>query len=369
MQIDLRQEVRAPRTAVWGWLTDPGRMNHWSTARIEAIDPGEQGRMDGVGALRRVITPGAASTRLLEVVRVSEPGHRFVYVVFDGAPALRKHQGEITLHHDGDVTVVRWRVTMDFALPGLGAIARRSIGPELARSLEAMARAAQGGAPEAMPTFRAPARVDLTPLRAEADRVLEAQRAIADRLERTGDAKQWFARVYALVTEEQLAHLDRGEVDHPEWVLRLVPRFDHYYRAALEGFERGEAIEPPWQKAWGVAEAAREPRAIVKGLLLGVAAHIEADLPRALAETWREHFRERCEYVRFRADYVRMADVFRLASDRLVERMPRAFLPTWLRAARSTLPPEIGGQLMRRYYDVPKRRLEAFAHGARLAKG
>jgi hypothetical protein len=289
--------------------------------------------------------------------------------VFECAPALRKHQGEINLHREGDRTLVRWRVTMDFALPGIGTVARRSIEPELRRSLEIMAAAAQGSAPETMPQFRAVDRVDLRPLRAEADRVLELQRAIAERLERAGDPKQWFARVYAFVTEEQLAHIDRGEVDHPEWALLLIPSFHTYYAAALDGFERGASIDPAWQRAWSTAERARTSRKVVEGLLLGVAAHIETDLPRALAGIWREHFRDRCEYVRFRADYVRMASVFRIASDRLVERMPSGFVPTWLRVARAAVPSELGGQLMRRYYDVPKRRLAAFARGAELARG
>lgn len=368
MEIDLVQRVAAPPSAVWGWLTDPARMNRWSTARVEAIEPGEQGRMDGVGALRRVITPGAASTRLVEVVRTSEPGRRFVYVVFDGAPALRRHQGEITLAPDADGTRVRWQVAMDFALPGVGAVARRSIAPELARSLAQMADLARGASEEALAAFAPFSSAPLAPLRAEAERVLALQRAIADRLERAGDAKQWFARVYAFVTEEQLAHLDRGEADHAEWVLRLVPSFHRYYAEALAGFESGASIEPAWQKAWRTAERARDAREVVKGLLLGVAAHIETDLPHALAETWRAHFRERCEYVRFRADYVRMAAVFRIASDRLVERMPRGFLPAWLRVARAAVPSEIGGELMRRYYDVPRRRLAAFARGAELAR-
>jgi len=344
-------------------------MNQWSTAKIEPIDPGDRGRMDGVGALRRVITPGIASTRLIEVVRVSEPPHRFVYVVFEGAPALRVHRGEITLRENGAATELRWRVQMDFVVLGLATIAQRSIGPELARSIATLARLAAGGAAESMPTFRAPDPIDLAPLRAEADRVLAEQRAIADRLAGAGDPRQWFARVYALVTEEQLAFLDRGEVDHPEWALRLVPRFHRYFVAPLEGFERGAQIDPAWQKAWSVCARARDARTIVEGLLLGVAAHIETDLPRALAEVWRDHFRDRCEYVRFRADYVRMAPVFRIASDRLVEQMPRGFLPTWLRVARAAVPPEIGGELMRRYYDVPKRRLKAFAKGADLARG
>jgi uncharacterized protein YndB with AHSA1/START domain len=369
MELDLTRDVGAPPSTVWALLTDPPRMNAWSSARIEPIDPGDGDRMDGVGALRRVITPGLASARLVEVVQTSEPGARFVYRVFAGAPALRAHRGEITLAPLDAGTRVRWRVQMSFAVPGLERVARSSIGPELARSLDALARLAPASAQAPLPTFRAPSPVDLAPLRREAEAVLAAQRAIADRFEATGDPKQWFARVYAFVTEEQLAHAASGEVDHPEWVLRLIPRFHQAYADNLTRWQRDRAsADLPWQKAWGCAERG-DAQHVVKGLLLGVAAHIEADLPQALADTHRAHFATRCDYVRFRADYVRMAPIFRRASDRLMARMPRAFVPAWLRAARASLPPELEAELMRRYYDVPKRRLEAFARGAALARG
>jgi hypothetical protein len=367
VRIDLQQEIRADRAAVWPWLTDPRRMNRWSSARIEAVSAGEGGRMDGVAALRRVVTPGRAGARLLEVVRISDAPARFVYCVFAGAPALRSHEGEITLTATRSGTLVRWRVAMEFAVPGLGVAARVSIEPELRRSMRALAGLASEMTPEPTPRAVRVAPVDLLPLRAEADRVLAIQRAIADRLERANDRKQWFARVYQYVTEEQLAHLDRGEVDHPEWVLRLIPRFHDAYAGALAGFEHEGAIDPAWQRAWSTAEHASGPRAIVKGLLLGVAAHIETDLPLALAETWREHFRGRCEYVRFRADYLRMGHVFRRASDRLMARMPSSYVPAWLRVARKIVPSEIGGEIMRRYYDVPRKRLAAFESGAEIA--
>jgi len=116
---------------------------------------------------------------------------------------------------------------------------------------------------------------------------------------------------------------------------------------------------------WG--RLAPAPRVGGDGVL-AVRAHIEEDLRRALAEGWRDHFAGRCDYARFRADYLLMAPVFRTAADRLLDEMPPALLPAWLRLARRALPPELQDALTnRRSYDVPRRRLEAFERGGRLA--
>ena len=377
MQLSLTQRIEATPGAVWPFVTEPARMNEWSEARIEHVEGGDGGGTGDVGALRRVIIPGVVPTRLLETIRVSEPGVRLVYHVFRGPVALRAHRGELTLRpiEDGRATELRWDVRFDFAIAGLDAIARSTVAPSLSRSVAELARVARGAPEGALPS-RAPFRQlgELGPLRAEVERVLDAQRAIADRFEAAGDNKQWFARVYQLVTEAQLAHLDAGEVDHPEWVLRLMPRFHAYYAENLARFSgelEGEC-ETPWRAAWSLAERsdpARRPADVVRALMLGVVAHIEEDLPRALAEVWLQHFRERCGYARFRADYVRMGHVFRGATDRLLARMPRTFLPAWLRLARGTLPPELQDALLsRRGYDVGARRLLAFERGRRLAE-
>jgi hypothetical protein len=348
-------------------------MNQWSTARIELLSPGDGGTGDGVGALRRVTIPGPGRSRLLEVVRISEAPRRFVYHVFGGVPGLRDHHGEITLEpRSPSSTDVRWRVRMSFAVPGMATLARALIEPQLRRSLQAVEHRGRGAPPVPMAAPRSFASADLAPLRRQAEQALAEQHAIAERLQAAADPKQWFARVYAMVTQEQLAHLDRAEVDHPEWVLRLVPQFHAYYADNLARFERDPwSAEEPWRKAWSCAESSdpvRTPVRVVQALLLGVAAHIEADLPRALARVYQQHFQDRCDYVRFRADYVRMASIFRVASDRLIACMPPAFLPTWLRLVRRTLPPELQDPLMHRYYDVPRRRMEAFNRGAELAR-
>lgn len=154
-------------------------------------------------------------------------------------------------------------------------------------------------------------------------------------------------------------------------MLRLIPRFHELYAKSLFTFEAGEPTAPPWHKAWSTAEAGgaqRSAQLVMKALLQGVAAHIEVDLPRALADTYLRDFQDRCDYTYFRADYIRMANIFRKASDRLMAQMPNQFQPAWLRIARGALPPELSDQLMNRYYDVARRRLEAFEKGKELVR-
>lgn len=374
MDIDLETHVKAPASAVFAFLTEPERMNRWSTARIEPVLGGDDGSASDVGAIRTVtIHASRTRTRLTEAIVLSDPPNRFVYRVFRGPPLLRYHRGEITTALRGDGTQVRWRVRFDFAAPGMDALTRRVVVPELQRSLDALARVAEGSPEVALPERRPLPLVDLAALRDDATHVLGEQRAIADRLGAAGDPKYWFARVYQYVTEGLLAHAESSELSHPEWLLRLIPRFHAYYADNLRRYlgELPGECEGPWQRAYRVADAGdlvRAPLVVVRGLLLGVAAHIEEDLPRALAEVHLEHFRDRASYARFRADYVLMGHVFRAASDRLLSEMPRAFLPAWLRAARATLPSELQDHLLnRRTYDIPGVRLAAFERGRRLA--
>ena len=355
----VRQHLGAPPASVWRLIGEPDQMNRWSTAPIGLRSPGEGGRPNGVGAMRTV---GLLGATLVEVVRVAEPPNRLAYTVVGGVVGLRRHEGELVLQDSGDGGCdLTWTVDLEFALPGPAALASRAIERQLRTSVAAMAALSPPDpSPATLSLVRSP--TDLRPLRDAADDVLAEQRGIADRLAAAGDAKQWFARVYQYVTEEQLAHLDRGEVDHPDWVLRLIPAFHTHYARNLAAFEADGEPDPMWANAWGLAERAGRTGStvdIVKGLLLGVAAHIEADLVQALTAVHAEAFADR-DHVVFRADYLRMAPVFTIASDRLMDDMPRSFVPLWLQGARRVLPAELRDPLMRRYYDVPRRRLEAF---------
>ncbi len=374
VELQLEARIAAPPTAVWRYVTDPVRMNEWSLAPIKLLAAGDGDAADGVGAYRRVdVRARTGPVRLFEVIEHSEPPARLVYRVVRGPELLRSHRGELTLRDDGGATELRWQVRFDFAIPGVGALTRGELRGQLEASLEALTRVAAGAAVVPLPPLRPWHDGDLAPLHVAARSFIDIQRGLADELFAAADPKAWFARVYQYVTEGQLALIDGGGVTHREWALRLIPRFHAYYADNLARW-RGRApghAETSWAEAFGFAESAGpRPAAqkLVGGLLLGVRAHIEEDLPRALAEVWLDHFATRCDYARFRADYLLMAPVFRTAADRLLDGMPRAMIPAWLRLARRTLPAELQDAITnRRSYDVPRRRLEAFERGGRLA--
>ena len=373
LQIALARELAGSVEAVWPLLTDPARMNEWSEAPVRALAPGDGGRMDGVGALRRVLAPGpTGEVRLLEVIEASEPPHRLVYRVVNGPSMVKEHRGEQTLERlPAGGTRLRWEVRIELHVGAAEALVRSSLVPSLERSLDVLARLARDAAPEPVRGARELSAVDTTPLLREARAILEAQGQLAIELREANDPKWAFARVYELVTEAQLEHLAAGRVRHPEWVLHLVPRFHHYYTTNLEAWRGGRRldVELPWAQSFAAAESADGgARALALGLGLGVRAHIEEDLPRALADVWITHFRERCDYARFRADYLSMGDIFEVAGERLLRELPAGVLPGWMRAMRAILPKPARDALTNaNAYDVPRARRMAFERGARLA--
>jgi hypothetical protein len=153
-------------------------------------------------------------------------------------------------------------------------------------------------------------------------------------------------------------------------VLRLVPRFDHYYSKNLTAWRAGRRleVEMPWAESFAASERSDGARSLALGLGLGVRAHIEEDLPRALADVWVASFRDRCDYARFRADYLLMGDIFDVAGERLLSELPAGVLPGWMRAMRAVLPKPARDALTNaQAYDVPRARRMAFERGARLA--
>ena len=116
-----------------------------------------------------------------------------------------------------------------------------------------------------------------------------------------GDPKRWFTRVYEYVTECQLTACRERAITHRAWVLRLIPSFHDYYTTSLSrvmGTASGSA-EVHWRDAFAAMAGGslryRAPGDVLAyGLLRGVRAHIEEDLPRALAEVYAQHYRGRC---------------------------------------------------------------------------
>lgn len=367
MRLALTQDVPASPGVTWRYLTEPELMNRWSRARIELVETGDEGRPDTVGTLRRVyVSAGPRTTRLHEVVQVSDAPRRFVYRVFDD-PLIAKHRGEISLDPTGRGTRVTWTVDFEMRL-GIDQVAGRMLTPALEASLKALAERIHPIEPaRPMRVFYDEPDHDLWSV---AERVLLEQRALADRLERDRDPKRHFSRVYEFVTEAQLGWARARSTLHVAWVLRLIPVFHRYYVQNLEARQRGKRCELQWREAFDAMEGKigrkknDERFRTGYGLLKGIRAHIEEDLPRALAEVWAAHYAGRADYDRLRADYLLMGGIFDGSTDRMIERNP-GMMPWY--AAR--LPRMLQEEWRRRnFYDVRRARRLAFERGGRLAE-
>ncbi|MCZ4552662.1 SRPBCC family protein [Gordonia rubripertincta] len=367
--LELARDLPCTAEQAWRLMTDPDEMNRWSSAKIVGNDPGVDDRFDRAGALRTVITPAPIRSVLREVVVAAEQPEVFAYRVYAGPATVRHHNGRIEIAETATGCAVRWTVEMAFVVPGLGALVERGLRRELGASLQKLAdESLTPPVAASNPVADRGCRdlVDLQSLRATAISTLAEQQSIAAELRDDEDPKQWFARVYAIVTEEMIGLVDRGDLQHPDWALRLIPDFHVHYLRNLQGYMRGEEVEEPWQAAWSRCEQT-DPRhpimPIISGMLAGVRAHIECDLPRSIADVYLEHYRITHHYKDFRSDYLAMATVFGIASDRLLEQMPQEYKPLWVRAS-VRLPAEVRSALLnKRTFDIPRHRLAAFSRG------
>lgn len=363
----------------WALMTDPDRMNAWSSARITLKDPGAADVADGVGALRRVTLPHG-KVSFLEVVEGSTRPREFRYRVFRAGPLLRHHRGvqRVTALPGGGCRI-DWTVDVELVVPllahGMVAYLRR----EVRSSLGAMRRLGADPNGDARPV-RSESRPQPRPVTADrlralvddADRARVEQRAVADELAAANDPKQWFARVYQYVTEEMIAHATDSDsvlrLENPDWVLALIPTFHEYFTTNLAAYRAGEVAEPAWQKAWSTCERMNPDNPalpIMQGLLAGVAAHIEADLPRAIARVQTAEFADR-DLREFRPDYLRLAPIFHTASARLLDDLPDSHKPWWVAPVRRLHPNFLDAAIARTGYDVAGRRIRAFDDAVRL---
>ncbi|MFT4199842.1 DUF5995 family protein [Gordonia sp. (in: high G+C Gram-positive bacteria)] len=370
-QFTLTRTLDCPPEVAWRLVTDPEQMRRWSTARVDLAEPGPGERPDAAGALRTITLPDG-KRKLREVVEYAQMPREFRYRVYDGGPLLLSHQGVQTFTPTADGrTELSWHVSMRLIAAPLSHALCRVIRKQVGESLDLLADIAGSATfDDPLPTTSpvadaadAPAFDDLVD---GAEQSLATQRALADELAAADDPKQWFARVYQYVTEEMIAAAKNPSelgLAHPDWVLALIPTFHDYYQRNLAAYRTGGDVEDAWAKAWSTAEStdAKRPHLpVMKGLLYGVSAHIDADLPRALAEVHREYYPDR-DLREFRPDYLRLAPVFTAASDRLLADLPRSHKPWWTPLA-SRIDPQFRDSMLGRVgYDVGRHRVKTFA--------
>lgn len=378
--LDLQRELSVPPALAFALVSEPDRMNRWSEARVERVLLGDGAHPGGTGAIRRV-RPRIAGREVVleEVIERSEPPGLFAYRVLAGG-AVEQHRGTITIVPGPRGSSLRWRVEAKLALAPMEWAAKAAIRPSLERSLDAMARVAleiDPREPLALPPLRALDEVDeARQVRPAAERCLERQQAYADRLLGRGDDRGWFARVYQHVTQGQLDACAAGVFDHPAWVLRLVCAFDALWEENLAHRlgERSGDVEPHWARAHRAAERAARHDATtylraMRSIRAGMRAHIEDDLPRAIAKVHLTSYAGRADVARFRADYLRMSDLFVNAADQIAEVLPRAEWPWDARALDAITPARWKRELIdRRFYPIASKRREAFERAVGLVR-
>ena len=377
--LDLERELSVPPAVAFALVSDPDRMNRWSEARIERVLTGDGGHPGGTGAVRRVRPKVAGREVVLEeVIERAEPPGLFTYRVLGGG-AVDQHRGTITIVPSAQGSSLRWRVEARLAALPVEWAAKMTIRPALERSLDAMVRVALEWSGDAvrLPPLRAlDESGEAQAVRDAARRCCEEQRAYADRLLARGDDRGWFARVYQHVTQGQLDACDAGRFDHPAWVMRLVCAFHALWEENLAcrlGERRGD-VEMHWVRAHRAAERAarRDASSFVRAMRsirAGMRAHIEDDLPRAIAKVHLRHYAGRADVARFRADYLRMSDLFVDAGNQIADVLPREQWPLNVRALEAITPDRWMGTLIdRRFYPIAKRRREAFERAVGLVR-
>ena len=376
MELRIQRTLPCSPEIAYSLATEPERMCLWSIAPLRLLEAGDGGHPAGVGALREVTLLPRPALVLEEVVETSEPPERFVYRIVAGA-GIRRHRGEMRFVPVGDVTEFSWDIELELATPALERLASRLFWPRIEDSLAALAVAARTARPARLPPRR---RLDeksaLPALFGAVEVCRDALREVADELEAAHEPGHFFARASQYVVEAQVDACRAGRIGHPGWLLRFMPGFHDYYLENLRRSLHRKDGQPEshWQRAFRSMseEDPRRKRAaatMAHVVGYGMRAHIEEDLPRALAETYLHHYRTAADYVRFRADFLCCGAAYVTAGERLLEHVPHdgaSMVRRLLYGVRggAARDPRMRGLA----YDLARHRRDAFARGERLVE-
>ena len=128
-------------------------------------------------------------------------------------------------------------------------------------------------------------------------------------LRTAGDRRAAFHATYTRTTEAVGSALADGFFLDTTWVEQWDIAFAARYLDALDADRRGEPVPRPWAVAFGAAAAARRLPDL-RLILLGMNAHINYDLPRALlAVITDDEFADPAVIARREADHTRIDEV------------------------------------------------------------
>lgn len=132
--------IPVPVDRVWQTLSDHEGMSRWAPGLKATLDRPGTGDPNGVGAVRRLSTPGPAPAIVEEIVGF-EPGRRLAYKALSGVP-LRGYGGEVVLTADGDRTRIDYAIDIEPRVPVVEGIAATVIARTLLTLLTRAAKSA-----------------------------------------------------------------------------------------------------------------------------------------------------------------------------------------------------------------------------------
>lgn len=98
-----------------------------------------------------------------------------------------------------------------------------------------------------------------------------------------GDGLKWFNWLYLQVTQAVEARIDSGGFTDPAWLAELDVQFAWLYFTALQAALTGQPYPCCWRALFGSRDRVAVAR--IQFALAGINAHINHDLPQAIAAT------------------------------------------------------------------------------------
>lgn len=135
------------------------------------------------------------------------------------------------------------------------------------------------------------------------------------RMHSCADRRSVFLESYALTTCTLMATLESDDIRDPDWAMSLLDLLADYYFATLEPVHPFPSAGPP---AWEVAHRLSRDQTLSAGdsLLLGMNAHINNDLPQALAAVLQRDWpMPSARLARRRQDFWAITDVIAATTD------------------------------------------------------
>jgi hypothetical protein len=128
------------------------------------------------------------------------------------------------------------------------------------------------------------------------------------------DTRTLFLRVYQSVTLEMTNMFAENQFQHPEWVNALMLKYVSLYKNALDCDASGACpVSPAWQIAFSENRSGKMTPA--GQLLIAISAHVNRDLPIALAALGSTRFDD----ITYHQDFVKISMIFQRRMPALIK--------------------------------------------------